>query len=158
MVTGKVIRIKKGFGGILLRSGKMLSTFEFWLELNRRCKGKTLPGGETKHFFSVQCKSKMVFSFNIERMVGSNKWEKKNLPSFWSQVAVNVTVTRYNCYKDKYVTRFLSWLSCVIEKTNVTISRFLTYECHSLLAFWGLVNAKSSMAASSSSSNGLASK
>ena len=52
--------------GVLSRSGKMLSTFEFWLELNRRCKGKTLPGVVNKLFFSVQYKThtkqNMVFS------------------------------------------------------------------------------------------------
>jgi len=50
----------------LSRSGKMLSTFEFWLELNRRCRGKTLPGVVNKLLFSVQYKTdtkeNMVFS------------------------------------------------------------------------------------------------
>jgi hypothetical protein len=53
----KVLRILKGFGGILSRSGKMLSTFEFWLELNRRCKGKNIAG---------RCQQTFCFQFNIK--------------------------------------------------------------------------------------------
>jgi len=39
--------------GLVSRSGKMLSTFEFWLE----CKGKTLLGVVNKFIFSVQYKA-----------------------------------------------------------------------------------------------------
>ena len=33
------VRILETLDGLVSKSGKMLSTFEFWLELNTRCKG-----------------------------------------------------------------------------------------------------------------------
>ena len=38
----KVLKILETMDALVSRSGKMLSTFEFWLELNTRCKRKTL--------------------------------------------------------------------------------------------------------------------
>ena len=49
-ILSKVSKIFKEMDGLVSKSGKMLSTFEFWLELNTRCKGKTLLGIVNKLF------------------------------------------------------------------------------------------------------------
>jgi hypothetical protein len=61
----KVLKILKGLGGILSRSGKMLSTFKFWLELNmtQGVKAKHCWALSTNFLFSVKLtQSKAWFS------------------------------------------------------------------------------------------------
>ena len=60
----------------------MLSTFEFWLELNRRCKGKTLPGVVKKRVFSVQYKNdtKQNMLFSVALMNGRKNSNFFTLP------------------------------------------------------------------------------
>ena len=50
MYDGKVLKILETMDGLVSTSGKMLSTFEFWLELNTMRKGKTLLGLVNKLF------------------------------------------------------------------------------------------------------------
>ena len=51
----------------------MLSTFEFWLELKTRCKGKTLLALRTNFLFSVQYKAdskQNMFFFSTKNLNG----------------------------------------------------------------------------------------
>jgi len=57
--------------GLVSRSIKMLSTFEFWLELNTKCKGKTLLGLVNFLF---------CFQFNI-KLIQSKTWFSVALPN-----------------------------------------------------------------------------
>ena len=59
-----VLKIFETMDGLVSRSGKMLSTFEFWLE----CKGKTFLGIVNKLFyfqFNIKLIQSKTFSFSV---------------------------------------------------------------------------------------------
>ena len=58
----KVLRILETLNGLVSRSSKMMSAFEFWLKLNTKCKGLTLPGIDNK-----------LIVFNI-KLIQSKSW------------------------------------------------------------------------------------